>query len=226
MSPKHSAPKRAFTLIELLAVIAVIGILAAILIPAIGSVRKSAAATKTASNLRQIGAGVQMYANEHNFMFPNEDGRLVFSSKTFPQLGYQTNWREAVHRYITTQYDPSNGYNFAVGPDSEIWRAGNAEPLSFHFGVNLFMQFGGLTNPNKFRLNLIPNPSKYVLIAETNSGQHYHDPRVEPDLTGEALTTNRMSHPGGTGFYLFADGHVEQLAGPRHPDQFPEMWDY
>lgn len=46
--------RAAFTLIELLTVIAIIGILAAILIPAVGAVRKKASQAKSSSNLRQI----------------------------------------------------------------------------------------------------------------------------------------------------------------------------
>ncbi|MDR1283120.1 MAG: prepilin-type N-terminal cleavage/methylation domain-containing protein [Opitutaceae bacterium] len=52
----------AFTLIELLAVIVIIGILAAIIIPTVGKVRRSAQRAVSASNLRQIGSALTLYA--------------------------------------------------------------------------------------------------------------------------------------------------------------------
>lgn len=55
---KTNRKNSAFTLIELLTVIAIIGILAAILIPVVGQVRESARNSQCISNLRQIGIGM------------------------------------------------------------------------------------------------------------------------------------------------------------------------
>src|SRR6266700_172645 len=65
---KSSPPpsQRGFTLIEVLVVIAIIVMLAAILIPSLNSALESAKATKDLSNLRQIGAATQMYMNDNN----------------------------------------------------------------------------------------------------------------------------------------------------------------
>ena len=62
---KPTQPPRGFTLIELLTVIAIIAILAGILIPAIGTVRKKAATVKAVSNVRQIGMANSLYSQEN-----------------------------------------------------------------------------------------------------------------------------------------------------------------
>jgi len=61
---------RAFTLVELLTVIAVIAVLAAILFPVFATVRGKAREITCVSNLRQIGTAVSMYAQDFDGLYP------------------------------------------------------------------------------------------------------------------------------------------------------------
>src|SRR5437016_2058632 len=75
MHLKHSLktprePRTAFTLIEFLVVIAIIGILSAILFPVFARVRENARKTACLSNLKQLGLGFQQYTADYDSRLP------------------------------------------------------------------------------------------------------------------------------------------------------------
>lgn len=59
-----------FTLVELLVVLAIVGALAAILIPVTGRTIEAGRAAKCVANLRQLGSALGLYLNEHNQTMP------------------------------------------------------------------------------------------------------------------------------------------------------------
>jgi len=62
--------RRAFTLVELLVVIAIIAILAALLLPALSRAKREAQRTQCSSNQHQIGLGWLMYVSDNNDSYP------------------------------------------------------------------------------------------------------------------------------------------------------------
>src|SRR5512145_2434854 len=62
--------RRAFTLVELLVVIGIVTVLIAMLLPALTKARKQAVAVACASNMRQIGGAMLMYANANKGKLP------------------------------------------------------------------------------------------------------------------------------------------------------------
>lgn len=67
--------RKGFTLLELLVVVAIIGILAAILLPALARARESSRRTSCLNNLSEIGLAIRMYAEEHNGQLPWSGGK-------------------------------------------------------------------------------------------------------------------------------------------------------
>lgn len=71
----HARNRGAFTLIELLTVVAIIAVLTALALPAFKKAMASARRSTCMSNERQIGSGLFLYAAEHNNMLPAVDSK-------------------------------------------------------------------------------------------------------------------------------------------------------
>lgn len=79
--------RAAFTLIELLTVVAIIGILAGIVISGISGVRKKANQVRCLSNLRQVGVAIIAYANDNKDNLPGPT--LLGASSTYTKTSKQ-----------------------------------------------------------------------------------------------------------------------------------------
>src|SRR5438552_15819188 len=127
---KSSPPPvvRAFTLIEVLVVIAIIIGLAAILIPSLNSALESAKATKDLSNLRQIGALMQAYLND-------KDGILPVMS-ALPGIG-QTTAPVIYPKYVATKKIFQSPFDKRAPAETD------SAPVSYGINANMYTLIGG-----------------------------------------------------------------------------------
>src|SRR5262245_64329220 len=107
--PCPRRPDQAFTLIELLLVLAIILVLVGLLLPALNDAREAARRLQCSNNLHQLGLALQNYASHHGVLPPGvvDAGAAVQNSPT----GYHFGWVVQVLPFLD-QKDLFNQFNF------------------------------------------------------------------------------------------------------------------
>ena len=185
---------RALTLVEMLVVIAVIGILAALLLPALSAAKATARRTTCLNNLKQINYAVRLYYDDANDASPPGNG-----PQGSPLVGY----KEHVKNYLGLKgrsspqdkifacpadlfyydYPPHRGCTLTNAP---LHDDGRTDYSSYWYnGMNLPAVFSvprlGIAG---LKLAAIKDPAKTVLVAEEPAffPHSWHAPKLDEGL--------------------------------------------
>ena len=213
-----------FTLIELMVVVAIIGILAALALPALSRAQGRASRITCVSNLRQFGLALQLYAGDHqDYLVPNLDGEEVPLGHTWVE-----GWLGLPGPDCTNTVYLQRSLLGPYVPEVKIWQCPSAEPVTLGsftqervrtVSLNGFMgspiRSPAATSYRKMGDIVQPSPAEALTFVDErvetiNDGSfalHWAFVESEPD-TWQLRDKPGTSHSRGANL-AFADGHVE-----------------
>lgn len=213
--------RRAFTLVELLIVIAVIAILAAILLPTLGNAKLSARRITCVNNLRQLGLASQMYWDDHEgdtfrYMIGASNGGTIY---WFGWIEAWTSGNEGQRAFDATAgalYPFLGGRGVEVCPsldyNSRLFKA-KATGAAHGYGYNLHLS-APVTQP-PMKINRVTRPSDITLLADAGQINDFQEPASADNPLLEEFYYINDTEPtvhfrhNRRANVLYCDGHVD-----------------
>ena len=194
---------RAFTFIELLVVMIVIGILASIAYPVYTGTLERAKVTQDMNNLRQIGLGIQTYLNDNDQVLPVINAPPGTGTTASPVI---------YPKYIATRKVFQSPFDKRPSLETDL------APVSYGINANMYAVPPGINR----NMTSVVSPASTILMAPKYTG----NPANASSWTGIATNAPNLP-PGGAGETtgthsngkrinaLFCDSHTESLTfGP------------
>ncbi len=205
--------RRAFSLVELLIVISIIGLLAGMLLPVLQSARATAHSVSCQNNLKSIGGALLLYATNSRGRFP------VFSDdySTSPTDVNQT-W---VGKLLETMGDSRATFQCPTVPtQGQAFRdGGKFDPVDFPLGYNyvgMSYLHGDMEDPSRRGgavMSTFRKPASTIMAGDgsrTELGEGIGFLIGGDPTQGKPQYNPHHRHEGRANI-LFVDGHVESL---------------
>lgn len=200
-------------MVELLTVLAIVGILAAILIPTVASVRRTARAVECQANLRQLGLTLLQYTQDNKGLLPVE--RNVNPNPVgIENPAALISWWMLVQKRMDVRFPTAGKPSVFLCPEAMNTYT---RPARRTYGLNL----AGAGGQDAVRLASISSPAQTLLLAETKENG------VEGDgfdlISFGSITNDRFDwrHKGDNMHALFADGSLRSLHKTTMTDNSP-----
>jgi prepilin-type N-terminal cleavage/methylation domain-containing protein len=192
---------RGFTLIELLVVIAIIAILAALLLPALAGAKKKGKAAECINNLRQIGIGLRVWANDNEEKFPW--AVAVAKGGSMGSADWTDNYRAASNELNTPKilHCPTD----KLKKEHEVWSSGN--PALNLDGDRHISYFIGLDADETKPQSILAGDGKVyspALEGTSDSNEPFWTPAAEGSI--DARWDNTMHE--NQGYLVLSDASV------------------
>jgi len=203
-----------FTLIELLVVIGIIGILAALLLPALGRAKGSAQRVACISNLKQINLAVRMYAEEHGGILPltNMASGVLYKelAKGYVGIKRPSSPRDGV--FVC----PADTFHISLNDNQTMLSIGAHEELKSDYSSYWFNGFNetkpltGQVIPGiaGARFDSIKDCARTLLVTEVPSFFGYSWHKRHPVSMKDTIHHNPPFFEGAQNEASFVDGHI------------------